>query len=119
MNQIACLLACLGVIAGCGSSGGSGGPVPETVSEAYRGDIARLCDVLAQSGADRLPAGERALTIATWLAGHLTTPEAHDYLVRIQPLTGEPKAAALEAEARRAGLAGCALAAEWRADPGR
>jgi hypothetical protein len=114
MNQIARWLACLGVIAGCRSSAGSG-----AVSEAYREDIARLCDVLAQSGADQLPAGERALTIATWLAGHLTTPEAHEYLVRIQPLTGEPKAAALEAEARRAGLAGCALAAEWRADPAR
>jgi hypothetical protein len=34
--------------------------------------------------------------------------------VRIAPLTGEPKAKALEAEARRVGLGSCALAAAWR-----
>ena len=33
---------------------------------------------------------------------------------RIQPLTGNDKADALEAEARRVGHDGCALAAEWR-----
>ncbi|HEY0483381.1 MAG TPA: hypothetical protein VGD37_37930, partial [Kofleriaceae bacterium] len=60
------------------------------------------------------------LAIATWLAEHLETQDAHDYLIRIQPIVGEPKAAALEAEARRAGLPGCALAAEWRTgDPQR
>lgn len=116
MKQIARLLACLGVVAGCQRGSESASP---PVSEAYRQDVARLCDVLAQSGADQLPAGERALAVATWLPGHLETPEAHDYLVRIQPLVGEPKAAALEAEARRVGLARCALAAQWRtADPG-
>jgi hypothetical protein len=116
MKWIARLLACLGVVAGCQRSSGSPPPVSEVseVSEAYRQDIARLCDVMVESGADQLPAGERALSIARWLSDHLATPEAHDYLIRIQPLVGEPKAAALETEARRVGLAGCALAAEWR-----
>ncbi len=139
MEQIAHLIACLGAIAGCQCSSGSSvppvsetyrqditPPVPEAsrqditppVPEAYREDIARLCDVVARSGADQLPAGERTLTVATWLAQHLETQDAHDYLIRIQPLTGEPKAAALETEARRVGLASCALAAEWRTDPG-
>ncbi|HEX7840856.1 MAG TPA: hypothetical protein VF469_25435 [Kofleriaceae bacterium] len=127
MEQIARLIACLGAIAGCQcSSESSAPPVSEAyrqditppVPEAYRQDIARLCDVVARSGADQLPAGERTLTVATWLAQHLETQDAHDYLIRIQPLTGEPKAAALETEARRVGLASCALAAEWRTDPG-
>jgi hypothetical protein len=118
MKRNAHLLACLGIVVGCQRSSGS--PPPPPVSEAYRQDVARLCDVLAQSGADQLPASERALTIAQWLSDHLTTSEAHDYLVRIQPLDGEPKAAALDAEARRVGLASCALSAEWRTgDPAR
>jgi hypothetical protein len=139
MKQIAHLLACLSGIAGCQcSSGNSPPPASEAsrqdsaplaseasrqgsappASEAYRQDIARLCDVVARSGADQLLAGQRMLTVATWLAEHLETQDAHDYLIRIQPLTGEPKAAALEAEARRVGIASCALAAEWRTDPG-
>lgn len=111
MKQITWVIAGLTVVAGCQRSGRS------TVSETYRGDIERLCDVVARSGADQLPPGERTLAIANWLAGNLETREAHDYLVRIQPLAGEPKAAALETEARRVGLARCALAAEWRGAP--
>jgi hypothetical protein len=44
----------------------------------------------------------------------LKTPEAHEFLVKIQPLEGEPKARALDDEAHRVGLASCALSAEWR-----
>lgn len=104
------------VAAGC--QRGPGGTAPP-VSEAYRADIESLCDAIVRSGAAQLPAGERAPAIATWLGGHLQTPEAHEYLVRIQPLVGEPKAAALDAEARRVGLPGCALAASWRVAPAR
>lgn len=99
-----------GVVAGCQRSAGTSA----AGSESYRADIARLCDVVARSGADRVPAGERALPIATWLAANLETPEAHDFLIKIQPLAGAPKAEALDAEARRVGLPGCALSAEWR-----
>ena len=85
------------------------------VAAAYRADIERLCNVIAESGAEKLDGADRNYTIATWLAAHLETKEAHDYLIDIQPLTGEPKAAALEAEAARVGLSGgCALAAAWR-----
>ena len=110
MKRIAQLFACLAVAAGCQRSGGSAAPV----SEAYRADIENLCDAVVKSGADRLPVGERALAIATWLAGNVKTTEGHEYLVRIQPLVGDDKATALEAEARRVGLPRCALAAEWR-----
>ena len=111
MKRIAHLFACLGVAAGCQRGAGSTAP---PVSEPYRQDIESLCNAMVESGADRLPAGERALPIATWLAAHLRTQEAHEYLIRIQPLVGEPKAAALEAEATRVGLPRCTLASEWR-----
>jgi len=116
MQRIGCLLTCLclGLAAACQRGPGSAGP---PVSEPYRSDIENLCDSVARSGADQFRVGERALTIASWLAAHFQTEEAHAYMARIQPLTGEPKAAALEAEARRVGLPGCALAAEWRNAP--
>src|SRR5690349_6635034 len=99
MKQIMRLLAGTAVVASCQRSPGTA-----QVSPAYRDDIARLCDVVVQSGADRVPPGERALPIASWLGAHLETQEAREYVARIQPLTGEPKAAALDAEARRVGL---------------
>jgi len=111
MKQIVRLLAGTALVAGCQRSADS---AAAPVSQTYRDDIARLCDVVVRSGADQMPPGERALPIASWLGAHLETQEARDYVARIQPLTGEPKAAALDAEARRVGLAGCALSAEWR-----
>jgi hypothetical protein len=113
MKRIAHLLAGLAIVAGCQRSTGS---AAAPVAGPYRADIARLCDVVAQAGAERLPAGERLLAIVQWLPAHLETQEAHEFLARIQPLEGEAKAGALDAEARRVGLPGCALAAEWRAD---
>jgi hypothetical protein len=84
-------------------------------SKAYAADIGKLCDVVKLSGAERVPTDERVLPIANWLAANLTTAESRQFLVRIQPMVGDQKADALEAEARRVGLSGCALAAEWRA----
>lgn len=85
------------------------------VTAAYKADIERLCNVIAESGAEKMEGPDRNYTIATWLGAHLETKEAHEFLIAIQPLTGEPKATALETEAHRVGLSGCALAAEWRA----
>ncbi len=79
----------------------------------YAQDIAALCDSVASSGA--ADDDSRTLTIANWLAAHLKTAESRKFLVQIQPLAPEPKATALEAEAKRVGLPGCALAALWRA----
>jgi hypothetical protein len=108
MLRIALICVC---VAGCQrEAGGTAPPVPEP----YRDDIAALCNVVTRSGADQVPAAERTVLIATWLSGHLQTAEAHDYLVKIGPLVGDAKAAALEAEATRVGLQKCALAAEWR-----
>ncbi len=52
--------------------------------------------------------------MAMWLGKNLETPEAHDFLVRIQPLEGSAKANALDDEAHHVGYAKCALADEWR-----
>ncbi len=111
-SSIACVFAAVvACLAGCQRDRDH---AAAAVPEAYRADIENLCDVVVRSGADQRPAAERTLVIASWLGGHLTTDEAHQYLAKIQPLQGEPKAAALDAEARRVGLARCALAAAWR-----
>ena len=112
-----CLLVL--VLAGCQRGESSSEPAPPPVaprSDEYAADIAALCDCVKRSGA--ADDDSRALTIANWLAANLKTPESRKFLVQIQPLAAEPKATALEAEARRVGLPGCALAAEWRTPPG-
>lgn len=88
-------------------------PPPE-IHQAYARDLDKLCDVVARSGGGELVGGDRQLAIANWLAANLETPESRKFLAYIQPLAGEAKAQALEAEAKAVGLPGCALAAEWR-----
>lgn len=84
------------------------------VTAPYKADIANLCEAVQRSGADKLPPGDRAPSIAMWLGPNIQTEGGREFLVAIQPLTGEPKAAALEFEAKRVGLDGCPLAGEWR-----
>ena len=79
----------------------------------YASDIAKLCDVVARSGAAGHDGNDRMFLVATWLGSNLETADARAFLARIQPLEGESKAAALDGEAARVGLTGCALAAEW------
>ena len=88
-------------------------------SKEYAGDIEKLCDVVRLSGAEAESPADRRLPVANWLAANLTTTESRQFLAQIQPLGGAQKADALDAEARRVGLPGCALAAEWRAPPTR
>lgn len=115
MKTIACLVLALAL--GC-QQGDRATPSPTATAPAaapssdYARDIEALCEVATRSGADATDA--RTLTIANWLAANLKTPESRTFLVKIQPLGGEAKAQALETEAKRVGLAGCALAAEWR-----
>jgi len=111
--SVVSLAAAAGVVTACQRDAAGTPPAP-TAPALYRTDIENLCDVIVKSGADRMEPAERPLVIANWLAAHFQTSEAHEYLIRIQPLTGEPKAAALEAEATRVGLPRCALAAAWR-----
>jgi hypothetical protein len=116
MKAIVCCL--LAMALGCQRGEGDKPAPTSTGSTApgspYAKDIEQLCDSVTRSGADKIEPEARQLTIANWLAANLTTPESRKYLVEIQPLVGEAKAAALESEAKRVGLARCALAAEWR-----
>ena len=104
------------VVAGC-QRGETGAPTraePTTTTSAYAKDIEALCESMTRSGADQLAPEARQVTIAGWLSTTLQTPESRKFLVRIQPLVGDAKAEALSGEAKRVGLADCALAALWR-----
>jgi hypothetical protein len=90
------------------------GTPPAPAVGLYTRDIGRLCDVVQLAGVTDKHGDERTLLVAMWLGKNLETPEAHDFLVRIQPLEGAAKATALDDEARRVGYAHCALADEWR-----
>ena len=95
--------------------GRPGPTIPQPyVTDGYRNDITSICDVVKLSGADKEDPGARQAVIAMWLGPHITTDEGHKFLIAIQPLQGAAKGNALDAEARRVGLGGCALAAEWR-----
>ena len=98
-------IAALALVVGCHGGGG--------VSDEYRADITNLCDAVKLSGADQIHDDSRITTIAMWLGPHIKTEAGHEFLVAIQPLAGEPKAVALEHEAKRVGLDSCPLAAEW------
>jgi hypothetical protein len=118
MKWIALSLALVGCQRGDASAPppGTSGP-PSTggaVTQEYRADITNLCDSVKLSGADKIEDDSRMVTIAMWLGPHITTPQGHEFLVSIHALEGEAHALALDNEARRVGLAGCALSAEWR-----
>jgi hypothetical protein len=82
------------------------------VDDPYATDIVKLCNAVSLAGAENHP--DQAFVVAQWLSANLTTQESRQFLVKIQPLTGEPKAKALDDEARRVGMSECALSAVWR-----
>jgi hypothetical protein len=89
-------------------------PATTTIEPAYAADIDALCNAIARSGADKLAPGDQTVTVAMWLGANLKTADARAFLVRTQPLVGNAKADALDAERARAGLTTCPLAAVWR-----
>jgi len=111
----------LAVVAALGCQRTAEEPPPGKASAAapaaYAKDIAQVCDVVSLSGADKVPEGDRVLPVAQYLGSHIETQQAREFLARIQPLVGAAKADALDAEAKKVGLAGCALSAEWRKVP--
>ncbi len=80
----------------------------------YAEDIQKLCDSMALSGADKMEKLERVGPHSKWLGENLKTRAAQEFLIKTKPLKGEAMASALEAEAKRVGLSGCTLAAEFR-----
>lgn len=100
-------IAALALVVGCSRGGGQ-------VSDEYRADITNLCDSVRLSGNADVHDDSRVMAIAMWLGQNIHTQEGKDFLVRIQPLKGEPRAKALDEEAKRVGLLSCPLSAEWR-----
>ncbi len=88
-------------------------PVEVPTASPYAADVQRICNSMHLSGADADPGGAQVV-VANWLAGHIETSQAHDFLVEISPLVGVAKADRLESEAKKVGLPGCALAVAWR-----
>jgi hypothetical protein len=107
------LLVFVALIA-CQSGSKEAAPAPGG-DEAYKADIEALCDVLARTGTEHEDPNDRAMKVATWLGTNLKTQDAKKFLSKIRPIKGAAKGDALEAEAKRVGLPGCALAAVWRA----
>lgn len=112
----ACLVFMVGCQRGETQPADQGSPTATPAGE-YAKDVLALCESMVRSGADKIEPEARQLTIATWLGENLKTADSRKFLVRIQPLQGEAKADALEQEAKRVGLPGCAIAAEWRTPP--
>ena len=108
---------CLAVVAALGCQRKAEEAPSAPPPAAYAKDIAQVCDVVSLSGADKVPEAERVLPIAQYLGSHIQTQQAREFLARIQPLVGAAKADALDAEAKKVGLASCALSAEWRNAP--
>lgn len=88
-----------------------------TADAAYKADIEALCDVVNRSGTADLTPGDRTMPIATWLGTNLKTQDARRFLSKIRPIKGAAKGDAIDAEAKRLGIASCPLAVEWRAQP--
>ena len=88
--------------------------VAARADQVYADDVRKLCDSMSLSGADKLEQLERVGPHSKWLAENLATTEARDFLIRFQQLPPDQKAGALEAEAKRVGLSGCAFAAEFK-----
>jgi hypothetical protein len=104
--------ALLLVLVACQHGGGEAAP---KVSDAYRADIASLCDSMQLSGTDQMQGDDQRIpTQAMWLGEHIKTPEGRAFMVSLNPMRAEQHAKALDDEAHRVGLAACALSAEWR-----
>lgn len=98
------------LLVGC-QSGAESGP---GVSAAYKKDVARICDVEKLAGVADRPGENAQLLTAMWLGENLETTEARDFLATLSPMPPVEKANALRSEAKKAGLADCALASTWK-----
>lgn len=108
----------LAVVAVVACQGGSKTEPGATGTDAvYKAEIEELCDVINRTGTADIDPNDRAMKIATYLGSHVKSQEGRKFLSKIRPLKGNEKADALEAEGKRVGLTGCALAAEWRKFP--
>lgn len=114
MKRFCLVLVC---VLGCQSDEKKPAPAPAPAAsddKTYAEDIGRLCNSMALSGADKMEKLERVAPHSKWLGENLKTKAAQEFLIKTAPLRGAARADAYEAEAKRVGLSGCALAAEFR-----
>jgi hypothetical protein len=77
-------------------------------------DVDRICNAVEQSGVDKDPSANRQVFVAQWLGANIESGDGRNFLVSLARVEGEAKATLLEEQARRVGLSGCPLAAEWK-----
>ena len=121
LSLLGCTLLVAVFVAGCqqGAAPAQGAPpaagaVPRGGAEAYDHDIERICNVMTLSGADKEP-GAAPLTTARWLAANIETGQARTFMIALNDGPPLVKAGVLDAEATKAKLPICPLAALWRA----
>lgn len=83
------------------------------ITDAYRADIDNLCNAMERSGASAKGDHDKVVMSAQWLGEAITTDAGVAYLVAWKQMPAAMKSRALRAEAARAGLADCPLAAVW------
>jgi hypothetical protein len=77
-------------------------------------DLERICNVLSYTGTENRSSGDQLNAILAWLPANIESEGGTDFLASIAELQGNAKADALDAGARKVGLAECALAQVWR-----
>jgi hypothetical protein len=83
------------------------------ITDAYRADIDNLCNAMERSGAGARGDHDKVVMSAQWLGEAITTEAGVAYLVAWKQMPAAMKSRALRAEAARAGVAACPLAAMW------
>ena len=86
-------------------------PIPEGIKVEIPGDSKGTLIIL--SGADKDP-GAAPMTTARWLAANIETAAARAFMIALNSGTPLVKAGVLDAEATKAKLPACPLAASWR-----
>lgn len=113
------LLLCCGVwlVAGCRDDRNApAGEPAATVDDAtarFRAEVADVCFAEERSGALDQPEDQRLIVVAQWLGTRIHSQQGRDFLAAVARASPAEKAALLQAEAARAGLASCPLVQSW------
>jgi hypothetical protein len=113
------LLLCCGIwlAAGCrddqAPAGDPSTAAPASADADYRAEVADICFAEERSGALEQAEGERLMIVAQWLGTRIHTQPGRDFLAGVARASPAEKAALLQAEATRLGLASCPLVQSW------
>jgi hypothetical protein len=121
------LLLCCGIwlVAGCRDDHTAQTPAPDQApaqdqdhaaagaDARYQDEVADICFAEERSGALAEDEGARIMVVAQWLGTRIHTQQGRDFLAAVARATPAEKAALLQAEATRLGLASCPLVQSW------